>query len=317
MARALLALGANIGDRTATLDAAVMRLAATADTRVLACSRWHETAPIGGPAGQDVYLNGAIAIETSLAPERLLSRLHEIEQTLGRERTIVWGPRTIDIDLLLYDERRINTSVLKVPHPRMAIRRFVLAPAVEVAAEWRDPASGWTIARLWDHLRRAFPYFALTSIPGANQTRLAQEVLRDQSGELLSDALPREVTAQVLRAHQRVRERMLEQVESLTTPVVSDFWLDEIPVIAEAYHSVDSDDSMPELKAIARSVVAPLAPKVRIWVEPATCEGDRSRQMRDSLCQAVTAPGRGPWLCVTAADWEGAVREITAALAGA
>lgn len=234
MARALLALGANLGDRAATLDAAVKRLSNAVDTRVMACSRWHETEPVGGPAGQEAFLNGAIVVETSLSPTALLARLHAVEHTLGRERTIVWGPRTIDIDLLLYDDLCIRTPELQVPHPRLAVRRFVLAPAAEIAAPWFEPTSGWTIGRLWEHLRTAFPYFALTSIPGANLTRLAQDVLGEQPGELLSDSLPREWTADVLERHHRARVQMLEQLAQRVAPVISDFWSGEIPVLAQA-----------------------------------------------------------------------------------
>lgn len=344
MSRALLALGANAGDRAVALDAAVRLLDMVPDVRVLARSRWHETAPVGGPAGQDAFLNGAVSIETSLAPESLLDQLLDIERTLGRERTVVWGPRTIDIDLLLYDELRIDTPRLCVPHPRMAVRRFVLAPAVEIAAEWRDSASGWTIERLWRHLREAFPYFAVTSVPGASATRLARDVLRTRHGEILANSLPRTPTVESLVACQRERRQLLARAASLAPPVISDFWYGEAPALARAWgveraRQSDESDAMErrdetasgdaavlaEIIAKADAVMLaeaadapppPLEPKVCIWVEPAAVDDENWRRWSRVLREAATSPGHGPWLCVSEADWEGAVREIAAVIAG-
>src|SRR5262245_8677284 len=126
MPTALIALGSNLGDRAATLARAVELLRVAAEVRVAAVSRWHETEPVGGPAGQGPYLNGALRLETSLAPEDLLTVLQRIETELGRTRTERWGPRTLDLDLLLYDDVTCNTPRLTLPHPRLAERRFVL-----------------------------------------------------------------------------------------------------------------------------------------------------------------------------------------------
>jgi 2-amino-4-hydroxy-6-hydroxymethyldihydropteridine diphosphokinase len=102
-------------------------------------SRTIETAPVGGPAGQGPYLNAAWEIETTLEPEALVETLLEVERALGRERTEKWGPRTIDLDLLLYGDRVIDEPGLTLPHPRMHERRFVLEPLAEIAPEVRHP----------------------------------------------------------------------------------------------------------------------------------------------------------------------------------
>jgi len=146
--KAYVALGSNLGERRANLDAAVERLAAAPEVRVLARSSWRETAPVGGPPGQPDYLNGVVEVETSLAPRELLSRIKEIEQELGRVRAERWGPRAIDCDLVLYGGAVVDEPGLTVPHPRMRERRFVLSPLAEVAPEARDPVTGLTAGEL-------------------------------------------------------------------------------------------------------------------------------------------------------------------------
>jgi pantoate--beta-alanine ligase len=154
MAQALIALGSNLGDRAAALDRAVELLRETDRIAMIRVSRWHETEAVGGPAGQGSYLNGAALLETSLDPFALLRELLRIEEDLGRVRVERWGPRTIDLDLLLYDTFCINAAELTVPHPRMTERRFVLAPAAEIAPELRHPQSGFSIRELLDRLEQ-------------------------------------------------------------------------------------------------------------------------------------------------------------------
>ncbi len=148
MAHALIALGSNLGDRAAILDRAVSLLANASGVTVLRVSRWHETDPVGGPAGQGPYLNGAALLDTSLDPFAFARELETVESVLGRVRSERWGPRTIDLDLLLYDSVRIETPVLCVPHPRMTQRRFVLAPAAEIAPNMLHLPSGRTVQDL-------------------------------------------------------------------------------------------------------------------------------------------------------------------------
>src|SRR5262245_13341024 len=146
MAICLLGLGSNLGDRTGnTLEA--LRLLRR-QVQVLRCSSLHETSPVAGPSGQLNYLNGAAVIATDRPPAEVLAVLRDIESQLGRQRRESCGPRTIDLDLLFYDQQVIHTPELTIPHPRMHERRFVLGPAAEIAGDLRHPAIGATIDEL-------------------------------------------------------------------------------------------------------------------------------------------------------------------------
>lgn len=136
--RAIVALGSNLGDRAVHLRFGIEQLA-----NVIAQSQVFETEPVGGPEGQGAYLNMVAVVETDLDPHAFLRRLHSIEAAAGRVRTEHWGPRTLDLDLLFYDEVAVSGGVLTVPHPRVGERRFVLEPLSEVAPEkcprgWRE-----------------------------------------------------------------------------------------------------------------------------------------------------------------------------------
>ncbi|MGA0819915.1 MAG: 2-amino-4-hydroxy-6-hydroxymethyldihydropteridine diphosphokinase [Ilumatobacteraceae bacterium] len=129
--RAIVALGSNLGRREAHLRFAVERLGES----VVAQSQVFETDPVGGPDDQGAYLNMVVVLETELDPYALLRWLHRIEADAGRERVVHWGPRTLDLDLLFFDDVVITGGNLAVPHPRYAERRFVLAPLSEVAPD--------------------------------------------------------------------------------------------------------------------------------------------------------------------------------------
>ena len=131
---AYLSLGSNLGDRAALLHAAVARISALPGTRVVAVSSIHETPP-WGKTDQPAFLNMAVTIATTLSPEALLDALQQIETAFGRQRTEHWGPRTIDIDLLLYEGEARDTPRLRLPHPYLTQRRFVLAPLAEIAPD--------------------------------------------------------------------------------------------------------------------------------------------------------------------------------------
>ena len=126
-----LGLGSNLGDRLANLQAAVDALQAEPGLRVAASSRVWETTPVGGPPQPD-YLNAVVRIETDLSARDLLDVARRVESRLGRIRKERWGARTIDVDVLLFDEEQIDEPDLVVPHPRMTERAFVLLPLLEL-----------------------------------------------------------------------------------------------------------------------------------------------------------------------------------------
>ena len=129
-----LGLGSNLGNRRKNLEKAI-RLIQGPDIHIKKCSSIIETDPVGGPP-QGKYLNAALKTETFLTPAKLLLTIQKIEKKLGRIRTVVNGPRTIDIDILLYDELILNTPHLTIPHPRMWQRDFVMRPLKEIAPEF-------------------------------------------------------------------------------------------------------------------------------------------------------------------------------------
>lgn len=132
MARAAIGLGSNVGDRVEHLRRAVRAL--TAVGSVVGRSAVYETAPVGGPA-QGPFLNAVVVVDTALSPQDLLAELLAIERIEGRERRVRWGPRTLDLDILLYGRIAVDVPGLEVPHPRLRERRFVLEPLLEA---WPD-----------------------------------------------------------------------------------------------------------------------------------------------------------------------------------
>ena len=155
MVDCLIAFGANEGDPESNFRQVVELLRTSADVEVTASGEPCRTEPVGGPAGQSMYLNASIRLATTLSAEKLHQRLVEIENELGRERRVRWGSRKVDLDLLLYGEHQIATERLIVPHPRMSFRRFVLEPSLKIAGDMRHPTSGKTIAELLEHFEPA------------------------------------------------------------------------------------------------------------------------------------------------------------------
>lgn len=127
-----IALGSNLGDRAGHIRGALCELAELGDVGVVSCSTLHDTEPVGGPPGQPRFLNAVAELATDLTPRELLARLHEIEQRHGRVREVRNGPRTLDLDILLFRDQVIGEPDLRVPHPRMWQRTFVLRPLAEV-----------------------------------------------------------------------------------------------------------------------------------------------------------------------------------------
>lgn len=143
---AWVALGSNEGDRLGNMKTALSGLEEIG--KVVARSSIYATEPVGGPPGQDEYLNAVVVLETTLTPHAMLKALLDLEHRLGRVRDVRWGPRTMDLDLLAHGESNLDDPVATVPHPRLHHRPFVLVPLAEVSPGWAHPVTGKSVEEL-------------------------------------------------------------------------------------------------------------------------------------------------------------------------
>ncbi len=305
MARCLLALGSNLGDRREILSRAALAVAALPSGRLLARSQWHETVPIGGPGGQGAFLNGCLLLETELDPAELLVAVQEIERQLGRRRVVRWDARAVDIDLLLYDLQEIETLELTLPHPRMSFRRFVLQGACDIAGSMINPSSGWTLAQLLRHLDDAPRYVAVTAAEPASAHRLAKELCRALGSPTLEQQFPDSATGpdsqplEGVEFTQTVEEMLQESrwrqvpelaarlslaAETALSPVVSSFW---------CYRA-------------GAGLVRPAV--VIAWEESAPAEAAAT------LKQILDSPGHGPLARIQGEDFSLVLSEALAAV---
>jgi 2-amino-4-hydroxy-6-hydroxymethyldihydropteridine diphosphokinase len=160
------ALGANVGDASRNLMGAIVDISLPGSgIESVHVSSFQETAPVGGPSGQNPYFNAVIRFSTRMDPETLLTRLKELERKAGRAAGPTWGERPLDLDILTYDRLRLKSGNLIVPHPRMTVRRFVLEPLEDVAPwGWVHPQLGWSVEAMLAHLDNAPPVVALGSL---------------------------------------------------------------------------------------------------------------------------------------------------------
>ena len=132
MATCYLGIGSNLGDRTKFIRLAIKKINALKETKVIKVSKIIETKPVGGLRNQGTFLNAALKIKTNLSPSLLLKKLKKIEKELGRKKSVRWGPRTIDLDILFYGDKIINRKDLNIPHPKVFERDFVIKPLLEI-----------------------------------------------------------------------------------------------------------------------------------------------------------------------------------------
>ena len=156
MARVFVAVGSNLGNREKTLRQGQLKLSQVQGIRFVRASSVFETDPVGGES-HDKYLNAVWEIETELSPRSLLEKLLSVEQNFGRKRTVRNAPRTLDLDILFYDQRIIEEPGLSIPHPRLQERTFVLEPLQELAPEWKHPKLKKTVQELWEAIVETHP----------------------------------------------------------------------------------------------------------------------------------------------------------------
>jgi len=149
----VVAVGSNIAPRRDTIDSGLRSLARLPRSRLLRRSRLHETAPVDAPPGSPPFLNGAALLHSDLDPRALLAEIQSVEDAHGRTRDVPNGPRTLDLDIVLYGDRILRERDLTIPHPRAHERLFVLEPAAEVAPHLVHPELGRSLARLLEELR--------------------------------------------------------------------------------------------------------------------------------------------------------------------
>lgn len=175
----LISFGSNLGDRNELISEAARKIAASplaGQFAGLRTSRLFETPPIGGPGGQDPFLNAIGAFDTNASAREVLDLLQTLEDELGRQRRRRWDARSIDLDVVLHGELVGGGTGLIVPHPRYTARQFVLQPACDVAAHYRDPRFGWTLQRLAQHLTAGSASLALVGGDQSTRRELCQRL---------------------------------------------------------------------------------------------------------------------------------------------
>jgi 2-amino-4-hydroxy-6-hydroxymethyldihydropteridine diphosphokinase len=285
MAKCLIALGSNLGDRAAMLAAALADLDALPGTRLVSHSGHYAFHSLGGPPGQPHFLNAAALVETNLAPLALFEQLVQIETSHGRRRTERWAARTLDIDLLLYEDQVVETPSLVVPHPRMSFRHFVLRPALEVARDMIHPIIGASIGQLAWQIEFARDWAPIVS-PSCADRRELSELVATRFG------------AKIIEAPISYPPRFANPWPSAVTT-----WL-AVPRAPESSLSFAPDALRPH--------PLPNLPKLTILVDaPPSAESVASAIDWPTLRQQR---GRGPTLWIRTADRAEAACELSAAI---
>jgi len=331
MSLAVVGLGSNLGDRAAHLAQAVAKLRQIPATTLTALSGWRTTKPHGGPPGQGEFLNGAVLLETRLSPPELLAELLRIEAECGRTRETVWGPRTIDLDLLIYDQTICADTQLTLPHPRLAWRKFALLPAAEIAPQVIHPVSGWTLQQHLDHLMTPETYVAIGGIDAGVNRRFAEAVLAFEPGKLLaapaafsdepavadpnSPALPRGIASRLYLQYGALPKR----TESLPPElVVSDFWFDQFAAWSAVHLPARWQPLYRQTFTELHGDLLP--PKLVILVNSTAGDNAYAQQLQKSAQQSGVGPvlnvgdGSANFADPASASWQQAVQAAVVAI---
>lgn len=298
MARCLIGCGSNLGRRREQLDRAVELLRCMPGVSVLAVSRYRETRPVGGPAGQPPFLNGACLIETGLPPHDVLGMLTAVENTLHRERAEHWGPRTLDLDLLLYDDVVLDTPALTLPHPRMVTRRFVLEPAAEIAADLHHPLAGCTVRALLDNLSRPHPFVAVVGVPGSGADEVAAAVADALMARAVHATVPLPVEGRADATAWRDAladwERSLAGLDWHDDPhgTIAAFAIELLHAAAADLPAAEAARFGAEIDRAAARTVAPQA-VILLHADAATLAGRTAGQTPQSIAAVVSASSCG------------------------
>jgi len=353
MARCLLGLGSNLGDRRSMMRESTDKVQRLSGCHLISQSHWHETVPIGGPAGQGGFLNGALLLDCAIPAEDLARALQSIESQLGRDRAVRWDARAIDIDLLLFGDEVIDSPDLSVPHPRMSFRRFVLEPAAEIAGYMIDPISGWTLSRLLRYLENAPRYVAVAAEDAAIADWLASELCLEFQCPRLEETFPAGegagdlgesgalefsewAAARLSNSHWENDTELKQRLapagrgsQELVTPVVSAFWYDEV-VVGRQLQTVEFSLPMQRgkpLKIESEANASILHPALVISVEPDSKEKFgkivaakkiKKPEIFSSVCPrkslGESLKGHGPMARIRAEDPAVVIQEAVAAI---
>jgi len=323
----LIALGSNLGDRSRALEEAVARLGRCRELRLVATSPWVETRAVGGPPGQPPYLNAAAVLETSLGPEAVLGLMQGMEQEMGRQRGERWAPRTIDLDLLLYDQVVRSGPPPVLPHPRMAWRRFVLEPAAAVAGEMIHPEIGWTVRRLLEHLNTPPCYLAICGVAGSGKTSLARQVAQESGARLLAAPSTPGNAWEWLAEVARVLEAGHAERQARDPATLSDFWLDASAAAARlslpatqweshraGWEAIRARAVRPRLIVLLETPAEEVLRRLGSRPGGVAWTADQVQRTAAAIVQTAAAPGQGPLLRLSGADPETAISEVLAAI---
>jgi 2-amino-4-hydroxy-6-hydroxymethyldihydropteridine diphosphokinase len=297
MATCLISLGANIGHREQAIEQAISAIRECSAVSTCHCSSFFETIAAGGTPDQPKFINAVARLETSLKPAEVLKTLFQIEKQLGRTRQQIWESRVLDLDLLLYDHEILNNADLILPHPRMILRRFVLEPACEIAADLTHPQTKWLLRQHLDHLNHSAKYICVAGATTAQRMAALEQLQSDVDKQPYS-ILPKFLGTLTLTDQQSAIKTALAATANM---VVADFCPREI--LSSAPERLAHVEQLEQAVGIPRLIVLLDNPN-----KP-TCQ---------TLLDAMMPQGTViPWLVVPSDDKEQIARELQAAVIAA